>query len=82
MRTKVTERGQTSIPASVRRRLSIGPNTSLEWIIEETTVRVVPIPEDPIGALRGSGKRGAVKRLLVDRRKDRLQDGRRASVRS
>jgi len=82
MRTKVTERGQTSIPASVRRRLSIGPNTSLEWIIEENTVRVVPIPEDPISALRGSGKRGAVKRLLADRRQDRLQDGHRASVRS
>jgi AbrB family looped-hinge helix DNA binding protein len=82
MRTKVTERGQTSIPASVRRRLQIRPNTSLEWVIEGNTVRVVPIPEDPIGALRGSGKTGAVKRLLSDRRKDRLRDGRRGTLRS
>jgi AbrB family looped-hinge helix DNA binding protein len=82
MHTKVSDRGQTSIPAAVRRRLQIRPNTSLEWIIEGNTVRVVPIPEDPIGALRGSGTRGAVKRLLADRRKDRLQDDHRTAIRS
>ncbi len=82
MRTKVTERGQTSIPAPVRRRLQIRPNMALEWIIEGNSVRVVPIPEDPIGALRGSGAAGAVKRLLADRRKDRLRDGDRGTLRS
>lgn len=82
MRTKVTERGQTSIPAAVRRKLQIRPNTSLEWIVEGNAVRVIPIPADPIAALRGAGKAGAVKRLLVDRRKDRLRDGHRTTVRA
>lgn len=82
MRTKVTERGLTTIPAPVRRRLQIRPNTSLEWIIEGNAARVIPIPEDPIGALRGSGAAGAVKRLLADRRKERLRDGHRGTLRS
>lgn len=82
MRTKVTDRGQTSIPAAVRRELKIRPNTSLEWIVEGNTVRVVPIPDDPIRALRGSGKSGAVKRLLADRRRDRKRDGDRSALRS
>jgi AbrB family looped-hinge helix DNA binding protein len=75
MRTKVTTRGQVSIPADVRRRLRIKPETLLEWVVEGNAVRVIPIPEDPISSLRGSGKKGEVRRLLADRRRDRRQDG-------
>jgi AbrB family looped-hinge helix DNA binding protein len=75
MRTKVTNRGQVSIPAAIRRKLGITANTALEWVVEGTAVRVIPIPDDPIGAFRGSGKSGAVRRLLKDRRRDRRHDG-------
>jgi AbrB family looped-hinge helix DNA binding protein len=75
MRTKVTERGQVSIPAEIRRRLGITPRTSLEWILEGNAARVIPIPDDPITALRGSGKAGAVRRLLAERRRDARRDG-------
>ena len=75
MRTRVTNRGQVSIPAAIRRKLRITANTALEWIVEGSAVRVIPIPDDPITALRGSGKRGAVRRLLEDRRRDRRRDG-------
>jgi len=70
MRTKVTRRGQVSIPAAIRRKLQITSRTTLDWVVEGTAVRVVPIPDDPIAALRGSGKAGAVRRLIADRRKD------------
>jgi len=74
MRTKVTARGQVSIPVEVRRKLGIGPHTWLEWILEEGAARVIPIPSDPIAALRGSGRRGAVLRLLADRYQEASRD--------
>ena len=75
MRTKVTERGQVSIPVEIRRKLGITAKTSLEWILEGNAARVIPIPDDPIAALRGSGPRGAVRRLLADRRRDARRNG-------
>jgi AbrB family looped-hinge helix DNA binding protein len=75
MRTRVTERGQVSIPAEIRRKLGITARTSLEWVLEGNAVRVIPIPDDPIGALRGAGKPGAVRRLLAERRRDAKRGG-------
>jgi len=74
MKTKVTKRGQVSVPSKVRKELHIGPNTTVEWVIEGATARVIPIPEDPIRAFRGSGKKGLVKQLLQDRRRDRQRE--------
>lgn len=71
----MSERGQVSIPADVRRKLHIEPDTLVEWVIEGGSVRVIPLPADPIAALRGSGKPGAVRRLLRDRREERRRDG-------
>jgi AbrB family looped-hinge helix DNA binding protein len=73
----VTDRGQVSIPAAIRRKLNLKARSALEWVVEGNTVRLIPIPDDPIAALRGSGKTGAVRRLLADRRRDRERDGRR-----
>jgi AbrB family looped-hinge helix DNA binding protein len=74
MRTKVTIRGQVSIPAPIRRQLHIKPDTTLEWVVEGNTVRVIPLPDDPLAAFRGSGKGGTLKALLQDRRRDRARD--------
>ncbi len=75
MHAKVTDRGQVSIPAAVRKKLQIKPHTVVEWVIEGNTARMIPLPDDPIAALRGSGKAGAVRRLIADRRKDRRRGG-------
>ena len=71
MRTKVTKRGQVSVPSKVRKKLQIGPNSTLEWVVEGNTARVIPLTADPVKAFRGSGKKGMVKRLLKDRARDR-----------
>jgi AbrB family looped-hinge helix DNA binding protein len=71
MRTKMTKRGQVSVPSAVRKKLRIGPNSTLEWVVEGNTARVIPLPDDPLKAFRGSGKKGMVKRLLKDRARDR-----------
>ena len=74
MRTKVTKRGQVSVPSEVRKKLHIHPNTTLEWAIEGNTARVIPIPADPISAFRGSGPKGQVQRLLKERQRDRRRE--------
>lgn len=62
------------MPARVRKELSISADATVEWVIEGGTARVIPIPADPIAAFRGSGKKGAVARLLKERRQDRRRD--------
>jgi AbrB family looped-hinge helix DNA binding protein len=74
MRTKVSKRGQVSVPAKVRKQLSIGPDTTVEWVVEGTTARIIPIPTNPVAAFRGSGKKGSVDRLLKERRQDRQRE--------
>jgi AbrB family looped-hinge helix DNA binding protein len=74
MRTKMSKRGQISVPSKIRKQLHIGPDTTLEWIVEGATARVIPVPADPVRAFRGSGKKGMVKQLLKDRRRERQKE--------
>jgi AbrB family looped-hinge helix DNA binding protein len=74
MRTKISKRGQVSVPSKVRKELSLGPDTTVEWVIEGNLVKLIPIPQNPIEAFRGSGKKPLVKELLKDRRKDRQRE--------
>lgn len=74
MRTTVTKRGQVSVPSDVRRKLQIGPQTVLEWVVEGNTARVIPLPSDPVRAFRGSGKKGMIDALLRERRRDRQRE--------
>ncbi|RPJ11416.1 MAG: AbrB/MazE/SpoVT family DNA-binding domain-containing protein [Deltaproteobacteria bacterium] len=72
MKTKVTTRGQVSIPVEIRKKLHIEPETSLEWSLEGNTIRIVPIPKDPIAAFRGRGKGiYTTQDLLRERRRER-----------
>jgi bifunctional DNA-binding transcriptional regulator/antitoxin component of YhaV-PrlF toxin-antitoxin module len=74
MRSTLTERGQTVVPATVRKHFSLTPSDRLEWVIEGDSVRVVPVHADPIAAFRGQGKGGATARLLADRLVDRERE--------
>lgn len=70
MRSTITARGQTVIPAPVRRRFHLGPADRLEWIVEDDRIFVVPVRSDPIAAFRGRGRGGSTARLLDDRRRE------------
>ena len=70
MRSTITSRGQTVIPAEIRRQFHLTPAERLEWVVEGGGIRVIPVKEDPVAAFRGRGKGGATSRLLADRRKD------------
>jgi len=72
MHTAVTKRGQTVIPAAIRKRYHIGDGSRLVWIDDGETIRVVPISDNPLRSLRGSGRgKKLTERLLTERRKDR-----------
>jgi AbrB family looped-hinge helix DNA binding protein len=72
METSVTKRGQTNIPAAVRKRHHIQEGDRLAWLDDGEVIRIVPVPKDPLKALRGAGRgEGLLDRLLRDRREDR-----------
>ncbi|HFE67327.1 MAG TPA: AbrB/MazE/SpoVT family DNA-binding domain-containing protein [Chloroflexi bacterium] len=72
MQTSVTKRGQTVVPAAIRKRYNILPGDRLVWLDDGETITVIPVPDDPIKALRGRGKgERLVERLLASRREDR-----------
>lgn len=70
MRSTITSRGQTVIPAAIRRQFQLTPADALEWIIEGDKIRIVPVRKNPIDAFRGQGKGGGNQRLLADRQQD------------
>ena len=73
MRSTITSRGQTVIPAAIRERFDLGPSQRLEWLVEEDgSIRVVPVVASPVQAFRGQGRAGgSTARLLADREIDR-----------
>ena len=77
MQTAVTKRGQTVVPAAIRRRYHIEGGAQLVWLDDGEMIRVVPVPEDPLAALRGCGRGdGLTERLLAERSRDRERENR------
>jgi AbrB family looped-hinge helix DNA binding protein len=72
MTTTVTRKGKTHIPAVIRKRHRIQEGDRLAWLDDGQAIRIVPIPKDPLEALRGAGRgEGLLSCLLQSRREDR-----------
>ena len=77
MQTTVTKRGQTVIPAAIRKRYQIDNGAHLVWLDDGETIRVVPVTDNPLQSLRGRGRgEKLTERLLSERRKDRDRETR------
>jgi len=75
MQTTLSKRGQTVVPAQIRKRHQIMDGDKLVWIDDGETLKIVPIPNDPIGALRGLAKgERLVEELMKYRRQERKRE--------
>jgi bifunctional DNA-binding transcriptional regulator/antitoxin component of YhaV-PrlF toxin-antitoxin module len=70
MVTTLSDRGQTAIPARIRKRFKMKARQRLEWAEDGRVIYVLPVAKDPISAFRGSAPKGLTRALLADRRKD------------
>ena len=66
--SKVTSRGQTTIPAIIRKQLNLHPGNTLMWINDGQSLRVVPVPADALAALYGRGKGENLSARLLQKR--------------
>ncbi len=75
MKTRVTARGQVSIPSRIRKKFNIEPESQVIWQTEGNTIRVIPIPKDPVSAFRGKGAgRYSTEKMIRDRQNERRKE--------
>jgi len=65
------------IPAAIRRRYHRDGSVHLVWLDDGQTIRVVPVPNDPLQALRGRGRGERLTEcMLAERQADRDREAR------
>jgi len=71
MESVITKKGQVVVPVSLRKKYGITSGTRVVWIDTGTVIKLIPIPEDPVAALRGCSKGEDLSAsLLRDRKED------------
>ena len=71
MESTITERGQTAIPAALRKKYGLKAHMKLVWVDTGGGIRVVPVPNDAVKSFRGMFKGlGLTASLLKDRREE------------
>ena len=70
MASVVSKKGWVVIPRAIRERFGIKPGDRVQVVNVGDTIRLVPIPDDPISAGRGLLKRSSLKNMLAEKRRD------------
>ena len=75
MQTTLSRRGQTVVPAAIRKRYHILEGDKLAWIDDGETLKIVPLSGDPVRALKGIAKgENLMKELMKYRREERERE--------
>ena len=73
--TTMTKRAQISIPSAIREGYNMQPGDKLAWIDDGESIKVVPLPRDPLRALRGCARgESLTDRLLAARQEERARE--------
>jgi AbrB family looped-hinge helix DNA binding protein len=82
--SKVYERGQTVVPKRIREALAIESGARLQWQVREGVIQVIPVPANPVQALRGLLKHTGYTyaRFLRERQQEREAERRREAAES
>ncbi len=76
MESIITKKGQVVVPVKLRKKYGIDAGAKVAWIDTGTVIKVIPIPKDPVGALRGCSEgEKLTKGLLRNRREDKKLEG-------
>jgi len=75
MQTTISRRGQTVVPAAIRKRHHLLDGDRLVWVDDGESIKVVPIPADPVRSLKGIAKgEHLVQELMKYRREERARE--------
>jgi AbrB family looped-hinge helix DNA binding protein len=75
MQTTLSRRGQTVVPAAIRKRHHLFDGDRLAWIDDGETIKIIPIPADPVRALKGIAKgERLVQELMKYRKEERARE--------
>ena len=69
-KTKVTRRGQTVVPAALRKKFNIGADSHLVWSAEGNRIEVTPLPASPVKVLRGLSEGFSLRKALLKKRSE------------
>jgi bifunctional DNA-binding transcriptional regulator/antitoxin component of YhaV-PrlF toxin-antitoxin module len=70
IKTKVTQTGQSVVPAEIRKIFGIDRDSILIWETDGKTITVIPSPRDPIQRLKGFSKNKNLRKALMRSRKE------------
>lgn len=73
IKTTVSKRGQTSVPAEICEKYGIKAGQKIAWLDLGNMITILPAAKDPIKTFRG-GSKGLSEFLLAERKKERERE--------
>jgi AbrB family looped-hinge helix DNA binding protein len=76
---RISSKGQIVIPKHIRDKVGLKPGSLVDVKIANEHIELIPLPEDPIKALRGSlkSRKSLASQLIKEHRREVRQDAKR-----
>jgi bifunctional DNA-binding transcriptional regulator/antitoxin component of YhaV-PrlF toxin-antitoxin module len=75
MKTTITKRGQTSVPAGIIKKYNLKKGSKLYWLDTGKEIKVIPIPDNIVQSTFAVAEgEGLFNELIESRKRDRLNE--------